>query len=665
MSYKMTLYQHLITVIFLLSTQRISCFSVNEPLEMRITTPDGNESSQILNLCPSDKIGACSSGGTAELTLQSHTEEDIHDISHTSIDIQGSNGRKRKFTIDLNLPYELCSTESDKNQSKKQNIINQVDDSTHNQFSELQLDENLIPFYLKVPNEPTDTSHTRKEYTRYTGNSSPSETTLTNSNTPKIPEPVGLHLAPDSSSISTVNNASQKESNEKMGFQKYTFKQNGKSVLLPQHKVMKTGETWHMIGPQQKIYLQLKNQGILLSQKAGLNFAFRKANPWFQELEKYMQLQFYGDTKSPTESSDISRAILGACNHLTLGFLASLQMIHSPSTVNMKELTLDGWSFIQEYLGSWRQVNWKEVNYQRIDISRCSETFTAFQILTLLSKSSQSPKTMMCIIWSLCNSWYKASTYKNKEQVGTYENFLNRSYHYLAEKNLIPELEVEIDHTPSIYHHRCPSHEEIRRENILLEENRHKRTVSSMKSVGEGILKDLSIQGFSPEFIDKYCAHMEQKTVRFPRNWKGDFDSLKHRVKTQVIPCFLGMIQLLYPFESKKGQLNPIVLNGFQFLHVLLSGWEKDDLDRACQNKSWTLRRLETYDEASVVLLDYLLKLKPGAQTRLATRLFFGLWKVWQRWEGTAPVQKLDLKTLMEFTSAVEQAYASQVLLDE
>ncbi|KAH9815644.1 hypothetical protein DFH28DRAFT_968626 [Melampsora americana] len=99
-----------------------------------------------------------------------------------------------------------------------------------------------------------------------------------------------------------------------------------------------------------------------------------------------------------------------------------------------------------------------------------------------------------------------------------------------------------------------------------------------MRIVGKKISKKLLDQGSSQEFVEGYCNYMmRQKAVKWPHSWRENFDSLKHRMKGGVLPCFLGLIQLLQPFNSKQGAIVPAV-KGSEFLKRLLQVWGENDL---------------------------------------------------------------------------------------
>ncbi|KAH9812533.1 hypothetical protein DFH28DRAFT_1109658 [Melampsora americana] len=559
---------------------------------------------------------------------------ELPDRSHNSLDIQGSHGRKRKFTIDLNLPCDISP--QDQNKSKNQKFTNAIDEVSKRKKKNKLCRENLW-YSEEIVNDSQKLISTA--------------------------QPVELVPSP-APSMSGTSNVLQNESNaRKPVHHRYKFKQSGESALLTENKVIKVGNTWHAIAPQRQIFIQLKKQGLRFLKKQSLCDEGINTQAWFRDLRKDMQLKLVHDTGSYQESSEISRAIFRASKPMTTGLIGSLQIIHSSESGEIEELTHDGLHFIQKFLNDWRLVNWEFPNFQHIDTSDCSKTYTPFQILGYLIRSKRKSHISMCIIWSLCNSWYKSSNYKDKKDPGTYEDFFMKIHHYLVNKELFPEMEVELEQTPSIYHQRKPSNREKLRENIHLKDNSTKRTVSMFKTVGRGILKDLLNEGLSLGFIDEYGNHMKLRSNRFPTNWKGNLNSLKRTVKLELFPCFLGMIQVLHPSKTVKGQPNPMVLNGFNFLKELLRGWREDDLARACQKEPRSINSLDTCIEVSSVILAYILSLKPGKDTRLALSLFFGLWKVWKRGEVSKAVKNLVIETQPDFMRAIGKAYVTQKLL--
>ncbi|KAH9812531.1 hypothetical protein DFH28DRAFT_403269 [Melampsora americana] len=137
-------------------------------------------------------------------------------------------------------------------------------------------------------------------------------------------------------------------------------------------------------------------------------------------------------------------------------------------------------------------------------------------------------------------------------------------------------------------------------------------------------------------------------------------------VKLELFPSFLGMIQILHPLNSVQGKPNPMVLNGFQFLKESINGWGPDELEKAFKKDSQSISSLETCHsyEVGSILLAYLLHLTPGKNTRLASGLFFGLWKVWQKGGVSDTVKQLELKTQSNFVETIKKAYANANFLN-
>ncbi|KAH9823052.1 hypothetical protein DFH28DRAFT_945889 [Melampsora americana] len=99
-----------------------------------------------------------------------------------------------------------------------------------------------------------------------------------------------------------------------------------------------------------------------------------------------------------------------------------------------------------------------------------------------------------------------------------------------------------------------------------------------MRIVGKKILKKLLDQGSSQEFVEGYRNYMMRQKAEWPHSWREKFDSLKHRMKRGVLPCFLGMIQLLQPSNSKQGAIDPAIIQGSEFSKKLLEVWGENDL---------------------------------------------------------------------------------------
>ncbi|KAH9815206.1 hypothetical protein DFH28DRAFT_893346 [Melampsora americana] len=662
-----------ITFMILASSTRMSCFTSDTSLELGHTssTLKVNDSPEIIKVHAStqrtnhlqdktDTEPQCS----ASPMFQQQKDFKLTEVSHNSMEIDRSKGKKRVNLIDLNIPYEVSLTPEANHPRKHPKIGNQVQDG---HLSEIlnHPSSNSVQEAPKSVFMKDSRSLSKKIQGREKMIQNDSDARLGTSHSNSIPT--------SSSSDSMI--IRQNEVTAQIGSRMYRFKLTGESALLSDYRVIRIGNRWHVV-PQCQVFVDLmKEHGLEIATKQGLYQAGKKLNPWFKSLERDMQNKLIDEIGSEHGSKEIHLAIIKAYKHLTMEFLSSLWMIHAQSSEDMNELTNDAWNFIKGFFSSWREVNWKDslVIVPTINLSHCQETYTSFQILSYLMKNPTSSRISICLFWSLCNSWYKSSTYQNKKEVKSLEEFVNKTHQYLARLNLLPEWEVEpykahitshledsiMEKNKEIINQGYrPSREEVRRENTFLKSNNSRRALSMIKEVGNDILHKLKNKGLSLNFIDHYCDRIKQQDVRWPHNWGGDFDTLKQRMKIEIFPGFLGMVELLHPLQTNKAQKETIAINGFDCLKDLLKSWGENSLKNASQIDSQSFTNFDPKNDFSSALLAYLLRLKSNSRTYSAPSVFWELWKVWEKWEGSDFLPKLYIKSQPEFMAAIRKSYS-------
>ncbi|EGG12310.1 uncharacterized protein MELLADRAFT_101877 [Melampsora larici-populina 98AG31] len=590
-------------------------------------------------------------------SLEKHKDVEIQSLSHLPLNAKETEGKKKKLSFDLNLPYDISWTESGNESPNHRTMTDQVEEYVPKHGSSYYFYEQPNTFTSNGPHAVVNTAYHKGERVSRL-QPRPRKKALTNTNKSGIFQYTELQ-PPLASSSSRMSNARRDRQRGPAIFWRYTFKKSGESTLLADHRVRKIGERWHMVPSFPAIAQQLKQQGLKLAIHKGLHpedSCKTRLAPWFHTLEMDMQNRFCLNTGSKEGSYDIHLAVLRANNYLTMQFLASLQVIHSAGLNEMDKLFPDGLEFIERFLDSWRQVKWDGALVQSIDTSKCLGTYTPLQILSHFLKSSRSSQLSLCISWSLCNDWYTVSTYTQKKKI-SFEDYVIMSHQYLARAEVFPELEVVPFSAPDMSQMKRHSLTEIHWENISADTNHYRTACRMMKTVGEKVLKNLLDKGSSLEFIESHCNHMAQKEVKWPHSWKGNINSLKRRVKNEVFPCTLGMIQLLYPFNNKQEELNPAVVEGFRFLKMLIKSWGEDDLERACEMESFSVKRFHKFDDAiSIALLSHLMKLAPDSKIQIASSVFWGLWQVLKKMEGFKFTTRLPIKKQSDFIEAINKA---------
>ncbi|KAH9823053.1 hypothetical protein DFH28DRAFT_945890 [Melampsora americana] len=648
-------YLYLIDTLLIASISHVIGVSVDGSLDMRTTPSISELKFQPFNI-------ASDSEDAARITVDQATrsfstpfdkkQKRLDELSHLPVNANGSRAMKRKSTLDLNLPYDVSSGQDNARvagkPTKKSHLL--IDPSVKQQH-DVDIQE-----LLDLPRNVEESKATKRKLTldlnlpydiswTETGN----ELFENQQVTDQIEESTGISqhvevqpaLADSSSSISK---ARPYRRGGPSTLRRYTFLNSGESALLHDYRVRKIGDRWHMMPMNPDIAFELKQRGMKLAIEQRLHPRNAIVTPWFHTLERDMQSIFCHETESQEDSMDIHLAILRANKYFTMQFLASLQVIHSPSPKELKELISDGWNFVQNFLESWRQFKWNGTLIKTIDTSKCLGTYTPFEIFGHFLKTPRSSRLSLCFSWSLCNDWYNVSTYKKKKRI-SFDDYFLISHQHLVEANLFPELEVVPCSTSDILQSQRPSLDEIRRENVSVGLNQYKRAVTMMNKVGEPLLKELLDEGFSLGFIDHYCNYMGKQEIKWPHSWKGNLNSLNQKVKTVIFPCFIGMIQLLHPFNNKRGEINPAVIKGFKFLKKTLKGWGENDLKRASQIKNFNVKHFHKFhEEISIPLLLHLMQSNPLANSMMAS--------IWERKEGFK---------FSDFIIAIMKAYANRV----
>ncbi|EGG13176.1 uncharacterized protein MELLADRAFT_58414 [Melampsora larici-populina 98AG31] len=664
--------QHLIAALLMALFSHITCVSTDNCRELRtpLSIEEVNSSNNIYigPRCPitahQQEIASGDPHWPATLSLGRQNKADTQETSDHPLQTEAFKGKKRISSGELKKASIVHPTESYKQSHKHRKSIDQIEDVNPNQGIRMHSDGNWNHF---ASNFPLDLFNTGKQKT-------PKKPCISgivckDDNTPATSGIEGLKILSASSSSDTTN-VQQKDGKKGSRYQKYTFINNGKTALLPNKKVQKIGERWHVIPDIQHIVTHLKIQGFQIAINAGLHFKGEVMHPWFHELQKTMQNRLSYVPEFPKESIDISLTIYRAYRYLTMQFLASLHMIHASRPDDLVQLTHDGWNFILKFLGSWTQVGWKELQIEEIDTSRCWEIYTPSQILIYLMKMAPKSRVSMCIVWSVFNSWYQVSEYGNKMKVQNLQDFITKIHYQLAKSDVFTKWEVEPSDISTILqlgssisqkraeiiNRNRPSKQELCRENTVMKSNHCKRVVSLSKEVGKNILSAQSKEGLSLEFVTAHFEQMKQKISQQPQHWQGDFDSLMKRVLVDIFPGFLGMIQILCPIETEYSKKNPAVINGFQYLMELLEDWGEDALERASQIKFKCAKTLDLYDDVSGVLLAYLMKLCSGRGKEVASNIFWLLWKGWDRWDGSKSVPKLKLQKQQDLIGSIENS---------
>ncbi|KAH9810892.1 hypothetical protein DFH28DRAFT_984482 [Melampsora americana] len=335
-----------------------------------------------------------------------------------------------------------------------------------------------------------------------------------------------------------------------------------------------------------------------------------------------------------------------------MGFLASLHLIHSGSAENLDGLTLDGWNFMLGYLEGWKQSNWNEALHLDIDTAHCMGIYTSIQTLSYVINLKKN---------------FKTSTYRNKVKLENLQGFIEAIHYSLAKAKFPSHISTTLQLGSSSLPQKIESFKQMKSSRVGLSRgNAHtldhcKRVVSLSKGVGHKVVWELSNEGLSLEFIKEHFNLMEQKMVQLPTNWKGNFHSVLKRVHKDIFPGFLGMIQILYYPETAQIQQNSAVLiNGFQFLKELLQDWGENALERACDMEFRWVTNLDACKDLSGALLGYLLKLSPGTGSKVASSIFWLLWKGWDEWEGSKSMLKLGIKTHNELMAAIGKVLSIQ-----
>ncbi|KAH9810891.1 hypothetical protein DFH28DRAFT_984480 [Melampsora americana] len=593
------------------------------------------------------------------LTLGRQTEENTPGNYVHPLQIEALKGKKRLASMVLDPPSRVYPTASYDESAKHPNFIDQIEDTIPNQGIRIHSDESWNPLAFKFPSESFDTEQQKPIEKPWA-----SRILLTDEKKTQFSQPGKLKT------LSDRRSAYQYDPNEDIHFQRYTFMKSGKTVLLPNSKVQKIGDSWHVTALTQDIVNQLRIQGLQIAINAGLHPKGGVMHPWFQKLEEIMQHKLSNGPQQQLDSIVISWTILKVYRHLTMQFLASLHMIHSGSPEELGELTHDGWNFILEFLECWKQLNWNEAMIEEIDTSRCLGTFTPFQILSYLINLAPDSRVSMGIVWSIYNNWFNVSTYRNKVKVSTLQEFVKKIDYTLAKRNLLPNCEVQPSGVSTILELGHSSSNKITqsadqcnlskkglyKKHSSVDRYHCKTVVSRSKEVGEKILCDLSNKGALLEFITDHCNHMKQKMVQLPPSWKGNYESLMRRLQ-------LDISLLLYPTENPHDVKNPAVINGFQFLQELLRDWSGNTLERACQVKFKCAKSLDLYDDIPSAILAYLLKLSPGRGSEVASTIFWLLWKGWDRWDGSNSFPKLNIKKSEDFMAAIEKLLPLQIQL--
>ncbi|EGG06600.1 uncharacterized protein MELLADRAFT_63209 [Melampsora larici-populina 98AG31] len=414
-----------------------------------------------------------------------------------------------------------------------------------------------------------------------------------------------------------------------------------------------------------QMFGKMIDQGRQVGSQTGLG---NQMKDWFKELKKDIASKHVNSAIFKQELRKIFRTISKAYRHVTLVFLGSLQVIHSTKKEEMQELVHDGWAFIVNYMEVWRWIDLENSHVPAMDVKPEElEIENPLELWHYLMGLARTSRISVILLWRLCNHWYHLSSYKDKMMIKTPQDLHVRWHYHLAKANLLSDWEIEppatifslgqssletnMINTKSLYRL-------IRKENFSVADGRTKRFVGILREVGKKALSALNLQQSPFEFLQTYCQKMKNKNLQLPQEWKGNFESLKQKTMFGMIPCFLGMIHLLHPIEVSKDQPNPAVLDGLKFMQVFLKGWEKDDLEKAFRTDPIEIRRLARTDDPSTVLLAYLMNLKPSPDHRLASKIFWQLFQVWQRWQGSGFLNKNPLSTKIDFDNAIQMAYA-------
>ncbi|KAH9825108.1 hypothetical protein DFH28DRAFT_942827 [Melampsora americana] len=718
----MTLIIHLIAKILIVSINQVECVSLDKSMATTSTTSESYETTDILNIASGTRMKALTPKGpqkepqwSSSTCYENQNNVKSHTLSNHTPNVKESNNKNKNSLFDLNLPYTIsaaCGT---------QNNL-EVHESPHHQLNakESQGQKRKLAFDLNIPdttslNEMENNSPKHQKtmnvdkfipdngFGKQFGGPQNIPSSIGFVNQPKVGYDKGVeifaHRRPRPNLIALIENKRSEisksiesktsldsttrenhheelnDSDYGISIHKYIFKESGEQVILADYRVKIVEGTWHVMPSHPDMVIKMKHHGMEIASQAGLHPKTVTIDPWFQALEEEMQDKMRQDTQSHSGSSEIYLAVFKAYRHLTMGFLASLQMIHSADLEGMNELTVDGLNFVKQHLKSWRQVNWKGALVQPINVSDCLETHTTFQLLSYLLRLSKTSTISMCVFWSLYNNWYNVSHYKQKKKSESLQDFITTIHYHLARANSFPQWEVEPFKISTISIPKLSNlqkgmdgihfqgrniHDQIRFSNTSMKINRCKRAVTMMKTVGNRVLETLLSEGLSLDFIKEYCDHMSHQEVKLPHDWKGNFKSLEHMVKNKVFPGFIGVIQLLHPVNTKQGQQNIAVLEGFHFIQRLLKGWGENDLGRACKMSSWKVRRFDIHDEKSIYLLVYLMRLSPAKEIPVASSIFWGLYKAWGRSEGSEFVEGVKFDSQAHFLTAIENSYKIQ-----
>ncbi|KAH9807782.1 hypothetical protein DFH28DRAFT_937484 [Melampsora americana] len=536
--------------------------------------------------------------------------------------IGGSRGKRKILLIEDTPNYQGYPSESGHKSTKHQKFVDRENHSIPNQGIRIHADKSWDAFASNLPLNLFSTDEDQMQLKNFPGlNKGSSKILSTHEKEHTIYKPEGFQITIPSSSRDTRGKyQSQSKENDKL--QRYTFINSGETVLLSSKKVLKIRDSWHVIAPHQEIVSQLRRIGFELAIQAGLHLEGEKIHPWFQNLRREMQDQISSVSEHPKGSVDINLTILKTYRHLMMGFLASLHLIHSGSAENLDGLTLDGWNFMLGYLEGWKQSNWNEALHLDIDTAHCMGIYTSIQTLSYVINLKKTSRVSMCILWSLCNIWYKASTYRNKVKLENLQGFIEAIHYSLAKANLFPKWEVEPSHISTT---------------LQLGSSSLPQKIESFKQMKSSMVE-----------LSRGNAHTLDHCKRVVSLSKG----VGHKVVWELLNE--GMIQILYYPETTQIQQNSAVLiNGFQFLKELLQDWGENALERACDMEFRWVTNLDACKDLSGALLGYLLKLSPGTGSKVASSLFWLLWKGWDEWEGSKSMPKLGIKTHNELMTAI------------
>ncbi|EGG08558.1 uncharacterized protein MELLADRAFT_61872 [Melampsora larici-populina 98AG31] len=530
--------------------------------------------------------------------------------------IQSSSGSKESkgkklFRFDLNLPFESQCTEEE-DQDPKRRKINDGRETDE----DIQEVENHHPDHCQYSSSSDSMGLLSKlnQHTRVMGkasdcrNSVPTEgysSTTTESQSQQAVQPISLigSCSMDQGGSSEIVHKGRAQ------FHKYHFKKSGASVMLPDHKVRVIGNSWHSIPEINHMFEKMVYLGRQVASETGLENEMKR---WFQLLKRDIVSKHINSVIFQQESRKVFRTLSKAYRQFTLVFLGSLQVIHSTPKEEMKELVYDGWAFIMRYLEVWRWIDLEHCDVPTMAIKpETLEIENPLQLWHYLMGLARTSRMSLIVLWRFCNHWYHLSSYKNKMMIKNHQDLHVRWHYHLAKANLLPDWEIEPEPPATISssgqsgleinmkNTKSPLYRFIRKENFSVKEGRSKRFVGILREVGRNTLFTLNPQQLPFKSIQTYCQTMKNKKLKLPQEWQGNFESLKQKTIFGIIPCFLGMIQLLHPIEVSNHQPNPAILDALKFMKEFLSGWGKDDLEKSFRINPLEIKQLSKSDEPS------------------------------------------------------------------